>query len=231
MKLEKSMKTTMSLATAMGTLALATTSANAVILADDFTGVDLTTDGIAVVAGGAWDTENGVSADTSILLNKDHRFAVFAGVINPDQYANTGSYIGTISLTVMGSDINLTSLDLEYKLLDGNGNAQANSNNKSGFTTVKLDGSGVIGSIPLSPYTAIPGDTNIDIDRSVDLTGTTLLANQSYTLTIESGGDGGDGHFKSIDSLTLNGDVVVPEPSSTALLGLGGLALLLRRRK
>ena len=35
-----------------------------------------------------------------------------------------------------------------------------------------------------------------------------------------------------LDNWTLNGTVVpVPEPSSTALLGLGGLALILRRRK
>ena len=34
----------------------------------------------------------------------------------------------------------------------------------------------------------------------------------------------------NIDDITLNG-TVVPEPSSTALLGLGGLALILRRRR
>jgi len=35
-----------------------------------------------------------------------------------------------------------------------------------------------------------------------------------------------------IDNVTLNGTVaVVPEPSSTALLGLGGLAVLLRRKR
>jgi hypothetical protein len=35
-----------------------------------------------------------------------------------------------------------------------------------------------------------------------------------------------------VDNITVNGDVAaVPEPSSTVLLGLGGLALILRRRK
>ena len=38
------------------------------------------------------------------------------------------------------------------------------------------------------------------------------------------------GQSFEIDSLDLD-VVVVPEPSSTALLGLGGLALLMRRRK
>lgn len=42
-------------------------------------------------------------------------------------------------------------------------------------------------------------------------------------------GTGGNDRLR-IDDLTLNGSVV-PEPSSTALLGLGSLALILRRRK
>ena len=193
-------------ASAMGVFALAATSANAtVILADDFTGIGLS-GSTATVDGGAWDTENGVSASTNFTFNKTFKSTSFAGVINPNQKASTGSYIGTITLTVGTADIDLTSLDLEYKLLDGNGNAQPFATNKTGFTTVSIVGTGVIGSIPLSGYTAIPGDTNIDIDRSVNVTGTTLLAGQSYTLTIESGG-GGDGHFKSIDSLTLNGTI------------------------
>ncbi|MFC5050399.1 PEP-CTERM sorting domain-containing protein [Rubritalea spongiae] len=36
---------------------------------------------------------------------------------------------------------------------------------------------------------------------------------------------------KNIRSVTLESTVAVPEPSSTALLGLGGLALIMRRRK
>ena len=38
--------------------------------------------------------------------------------------------------------------------------------------------------------------------------------------------------FLTLDSFSLEGDITpVPEPSTTALLGLGGLALILRRRK
>ncbi|MGB2351812.1 MAG: PEP-CTERM sorting domain-containing protein [Akkermansiaceae bacterium] len=41
-----------------------------------------------------------------------------------------------------------------------------------------------------------------------------------------------NGYIHRIDNVTLNGTVaVVPEPSSTALLGLGGLAVLLRRKR
>ena len=35
----------------------------------------------------------------------------------------------------------------------------------------------------------------------------------------------------SLQEVEIFGSVVVPEPSSTALLGLGGLALILRRKK
>lgn len=42
--------------------------------------------------------------------------------------------------------------------------------------------------------------------------------------------NGNDGYF--IDNVVFSGTaVVVPEPSSTALIGIGGIALLLRRRK
>ena len=41
-----------------------------------------------------------------------------------------------------------------------------------------------------------------------------------------------NGYVHRIDNVTLNGTVaVVPEPSTTALLGLGGLAVLLRRKR
>lgn len=48
-----------------------------------------------------------------------------------------------------------------------------------------------------------------------------LAANTQITFAVTSGAIG-------IEGMTLE---VVPEPSSTALLGLGGLALILRRRK
>ena len=45
-------------------------------------------------------------------------------------------------------------------------------------------------------------------------------------------GNSGTGSATRMDNWTVNGTVIaVPEPSSTALLGLGGLALILRRRK
>ncbi len=44
-------------------------------------------------------------------------------------------------------------------------------------------------------------------------------------------GDSHTGDKWALNELAVEGTAVVPEPSSTALLGLGGLALILRRRK
>ena len=80
--------------------------------------------------------------------------------------------------------------------------------------------------------------TNVDyttgaaiLTQNYDLTGTSLAAGTEYTVTVTSANMPGGGAYAVYDGITLEGTVAVPEPSSTALLGLGGLALLLRRRK
>ncbi len=50
------------------------------------------------------------------------------------------------------------------------------------------------------------------------------------TLSIRANNGTGGISFMGFDNFTVDG-TAVPEPSSTALLGLGGLALILRRRK
>jgi hypothetical protein len=49
-------------------------------------------------------------------------------------------------------------------------------------------------------------------------------------LTLSFGQTGGNGEYLALDNLTFD-QVAVPEPSSMALLGLGGLGVLLRRRR
>lgn len=72
-------------------------------------------------------------------------------------------------------------------------------------------------------------DPTIEI-QNYDLTGNSLSAGTQYTVTVTSANLVGGGAFMVYDGVTLEG-TVVPEPSIFALLGLGGLALLRRRRK
>ena len=81
--------------------------------------------------------------------------------------------------------------------------------------------------------------TNVDYNsgatiktQNYDLTGTSLSAGTEYTITVTSANMLGGGAYAVYDGITLEGNVsAVPEPSASALLGLGGLALILRRRK
>ena len=68
-----------------------------------------------------------------------------------------------------------------------------------------------------------------------DATAATLAPGAFDTVMFRSGGAGGTTRTVAFDNLILGTELAdvhtVPEPSSAALLGLGGLALILRRRK
>ena len=66
--------------------------------------------------------------------------------------------------------------------------------------------------------------------NSIDLMGNTLASNTTFTLFVQAGDATTDGNNFGFDAITLRG-IVVPEPSSSLLFGLSGLALLARRRR
>ncbi len=97
--------------------------------------------------------------------------------------------------------------------------------------------SGTAASGAITSVANMNGATSGQRDKVVDLTGLTdgvweagTDAIFSLTFSGATGTSGGGGQETLIDNIGITADVV-PEPSTTALLGLGGLALILRRRK
>ena len=84
--------------------------------------------------------------------------------------------------------------------------------------------------------TVATGDTSFHASpESLNLSGLTNLTDTSVTFTYsftttEGRNNNSFNRIHTMDNIVLSG-AVVPEPSSAALLGLGGLALLMRRRK
>jgi len=89
------------------------------------------------------------------------------------------------------------------------------------FDIQNTSGTSLIG----GPVTSSPDAPTGDIYADIVVTGTVDTASSDIVLSIGSSG----GQIR-VDNARL--DIVpVPEPSSAALLGLGGIALILRRRK
>lgn len=229
-------KTTLSIAATMGCFALAATSANAaIILADDFADADRSSSDGTI---GAWNTVSGISAPSTTLQffkgGTTNQAALFDNAANDADGAfdvnnnmTADGWDTTITLAVGGADISLTSLDLDLKLTNGSGAAQ-DTGNKTGQMLVEFfdAGDSSVGTADLGGNQSYP---TVSYQRTLDLTGISLSAGQTYTMVVSARGTG-FGHHKAFDAIELNG-TVVPEPSSAALLGLGGLALILRRRK
>lgn len=140
--------------------------------------------------------------------------------LNIDDLANARGYSFTFTSTVA---YDLTQL----QVLAGHTNdSAANNQSNSSDLTVSISG-GVFADTTNINYSS--GDAILT--QTYNLTGNSLSAGTQYTVTVTNANMVGGGAYMVYDGITLEGTVAVPEPSSTALLGLGGLALILRRRK
>ena len=223
----KSMKTSLSLAAAMGTLALAVSAQAATVfthfgLFDVTAGLDPTTDAQSIFN----------DTSTTGTLTYD---------ISESGFGGTATTL-TIDFTTAGG--NLTNGG-------GNGAAVFGGNNDQWFDA--LDGV-----LTFSVTLLDAGSGDVTTGYTVDLTGIDMRWKSTGTMTIAGqnivSGTDDSAVFESLSLVTgqtsetsftaeatgagpsqisgLQFDIVtVPEPTTAALLGLGGIALILRRRK
>jgi hypothetical protein len=253
MKLNRQKKTTMSLAAAMGAFALTSINANAAtLLTSTFTsfdtaGLDIDVTGSNVVDWGYYVDQGDFSADQTIDNSKAVSGIGTVSVVKGAISSPTHGYNPNLTMTF---DDGAGTAAGTVAIGSGFGGWAADEDNAATFTFNNLG----VGTHTVRVYVGHNANDRIfDMDYAVtasdgnlsDNTATSALgsgdlhatyelvfsttdtsADLALTFNSTSGGQG---------SGWIGGYVVettaVPEPTTTALLGLGGLALILRRRK
>jgi hypothetical protein len=224
MKFNKPLKASMALVTAMGCLSL---PAQAAIILYEFNSDS------AVVTNNEL-SGSGVTANDSVAsLGSGFSTDRWRRAMSPDAAR-------TLSLTV---DIGATPID--FTALDFVDGIDSNNGSNQTYSVINLMATTTGSETPvLSQDTfthTLVGGGDTSNGNSVTLSGLTNLTNVSVTFEFEVlygtgvNGTGGSNNnrFAIIDDVQITGNVAqaVPEPTTTALLGLGGLALILRRRR
>jgi hypothetical protein len=247
MKMNQSIKTTMSLAAAMGGLALTAGMANAAlsITSSGFSGTSL-----AVDTTGTSDWGYAPSGQFPTPLYSD--LAYSASGVSGNAVVSDSSTIGAV--TVSNNSVASKTANAVIFTFDGNnaigafGNLQSGEQDAWDITFNDL----TVGTNVITLYLGHnKGDRVYDFDVFLngvaDITDTSARLDTystgayavKYEITVEAttatddlrllfgspNGGSGEGYFAGYTV------AAVPEPTTTALLGLGGLALILRRRK
>lgn len=143
---------------------------------------------------------------------------------------NPASWSTRINLNVSGQDIDLTSVVFNMQSFSNTGAAKMNGSGQNYDLRATL----FQGAAQLDTQTLLARGADRDTFTAdfTDLTDQVLLANQDYELELAIV-NGASGNNVGINGFNIQGDLVaaIPEPASAALLGLGGLAFILRRRR
>jgi hypothetical protein len=237
MKLNQTMKSTMSLAAAMGTLALAT-SANAAVLelfSGSYTDSNGATDPVVTTATdtGNWLDGYDDATDVGTLY-----FSFDVTVDNNAGETGTGGFyaglefIGTLDNLSIGNNWGSTqwggySFSGDFNLQPATEIISGSSATIAGMIVLGAGADDDTVTLWLNPI------AGAEVDQPASITTNLSGADTPFsTVQVRSGNGDGQSTYSNIVFATEFSDVVsIPEPSSLALAALGGLALILRRRK
>ena len=212
------------------TAALTSTSFGAVIADWDFSGASGSLDdaditpGSTLIGSSASGAISGITS-SDLLSGGSLRYENGGGAAGELNFKNfhitdapgRGSYSFTLTADA-GKEIDITSLTMSSYRNGGGAPTQL-----QWFVTVDGGLEQEYGTEQVGQTGAFATDT-----FSESISGASSV---KFEFRLDNATGNGNIHFNDIQ---INGDIVtaaVPEPSSTALLGLGGLALILRRRK
>ena len=219
MKLNRSLKTSMSLVAAMGSLALAADSANAIVIfTEDFEDSLAPSDNLV---------NNWPSTDFSTVSNM---FEAGIDLASNTDGTTLGDHFGLSTnggeaTADLGSALSLTFADNTTYTLDFTHFGRDGLGGDAVTATIMTAGGSILKTVTFALVD--PGDLEI---RTLSYS-TSGGAEVSEGIQIRfAASTAGFGNQAGIDNIVLD-ETAIPEPSAAALLGLGGLALIRRRRR
>lgn len=176
------------------------------------------------MTGVDWDTASGVSANSSVTTTANNNAGYFttgfgATGFAPDQnIENEGPWTATFELTLdPGTTGTLTAVVFDYASLTNSGAPQGS------FRAQNFD-------VLVNGVAFDDQKTTITKDGTLAFSDAAVLNSGLNQITVTAAGIVTTGWNMGIDNLAFYGEVV-PEPSSIAILGLGGLLIARRRRR
>ena len=132
-------------------------------------------------------------------------------------------------VNTLGYDI--TSLQTIHGWTGNSSGNQKNQNYVVAVSTVADGGFSDIGTVAYNPFGSANNTASSKVNVTEDATGILATGVDQIRFTYTVPASGGTQPSPAIREIDVFGSATVPEPSSAALLGLAGLALILRRRK